>query len=77
MCLAVPMEIKTINSDLNIADVEIAGVKRQVRLDIIDHPASIGDFVIVHAGFALRRLDREDALETLKLFQDGLNLELN
>lgn len=77
MCLAVPMEIKTINSDLNVADVEIGGVKRQVRLDIIDETPAVGDFVIVHAGFALRRLDREDALETIKLFQESLRLELS
>ncbi|WP_045222903.1 HypC/HybG/HupF family hydrogenase formation chaperone [Desulfonatronum thioautotrophicum] len=77
MCLAVPMEVKHINSELNVADVEIAGVKRQVRLDIIDYPAAVGDYVIVHAGFALRRLDREDALETLKLFQEGLNLQVH
>jgi len=77
MCLAVPMEVTHINSELNVADVEISGVKRQVRLDIIDYPASVGDFVIVHAGFALRRLDREDAMETLKLFQEGLQLDLN
>ncbi len=74
MCLAVPMEIIAIAD--NVADVEIGGVKRQVRLDIIDEAPAVGDYVIVHAGFALRRLDREDALETIKLFQDGLNLEL-
>lgn len=74
MCLAVPMEIIAIAD--NVADVEIGGVKRQVRLDIIDEAPAIGDYVIVHAGFALRRLDREDALETIKLFQEGLNLEL-
>ena len=74
MCLAVPMEITAIND--KVADVEIGGVTRQVRLDLIDAAPSIGDFVIVHAGFAIRRLDREDALETIKLFQEGLNLEL-
>ncbi len=68
------MEITAINDA--VADVEIGGVKRQVRLDIIDEQPAVGDFVIVHAGFALRRLDREDALETIKLFQEGLNLEL-
>ncbi len=77
MCLAVPMEIMDINTDLNVADVEIGGIKRQVRLDIIDSPPKVGDFVIVHAGFALRRLDREDALETIKLFQESLHLELS
>ncbi|MDQ7833510.1 MAG: HypC/HybG/HupF family hydrogenase formation chaperone [Desulfovibrionaceae bacterium] len=74
MCLAVPMEIIGIAD--NVADVEIGGVKRQVRLDIIDEAPAVGDYVIVHAGFALRRLDRADALETIKLFQEGLNLEL-
>lgn len=74
MCLAVPMEITGIND--KIADVSIAGVTRQVRLELIDAAPAIGDFVIVHAGFAIRRLDRDDALETIKLFQEGLNLEL-
>jgi len=74
MCLAVPMEITAIHD--KVADVEIGGVTRQVRLDLIDAAPAIGDFVIVHAGFAIRRLDREDAIETIKLFQEGLNLEL-
>jgi len=74
MCLAVPLEITAIHD--KVADVEIGGVTRQVRLDLIDAAPAIGDFVIVHAGFAIRRLDREDAIETIKLFQEGLNLEL-
>ncbi|WP_028574291.1 HypC/HybG/HupF family hydrogenase formation chaperone [Desulfonatronovibrio hydrogenovorans] len=74
MCLAVPMEIMSIED--NVAHVEVGGVKNQVRLDIIDEPPQVGDFVIVHAGFALRRIDREEGLETLKLFQEGLGLEL-
>ena len=74
MCLAVPMEITAIHD--KIADVEIGGVTRQVRLELIDATPAVGDYVIVHAGFAIRRLDREDAIETIKLFQEGLNLEL-
>jgi hydrogenase expression/formation protein HypC len=74
MCLAVPMEIKSIKD--NIAEVEVGGVRNQVRLDIIDEQPEVGDFVIVHAGFALRRLDREEGLETLKLFEESLNVEL-
>ncbi|KHK03992.1 HypC/HybG/HupF family hydrogenase formation chaperone [Desulfovibrio sp. TomC] len=74
MCLAVPMEVTAIHD--KIADVEIGGVTRQVRLDLIDAAPALGDFVIVHAGFAIRRLDRDDALETIKLFQEGLGLEL-
>ncbi|MFP5258604.1 MAG: HypC/HybG/HupF family hydrogenase formation chaperone [Acidobacteriota bacterium] len=74
MCLAVPMEVTAIND--MIADVEIGGVTRQVRLDLIDTAPALGDFVIVHAGFAIRRMDRDDAMETIKLFQEGLGLEL-
>ncbi len=75
MCLAVPMEIKSINE--NVAQVEIGGVANEVRLELIDEQPDVGDFVIVHAGFALRRLDREEGLETIKLFEEGLNLELS
>ena len=74
MCLAVPMEVIAIND--KIADVDIGGVTRQVRLDLIDAAPALGDFVIVHAGFAIRRMDRDDAMETIKLFQEGLGLEL-
>ncbi len=74
MCLAIPMEIISIED--NVARVEVGGVKNQVRLDIIDEQAAVGDFVIVHAGFALRKIDREEGLETLRLFQEGLGLEL-
>jgi hydrogenase expression/formation protein HypC len=68
------MEVTAIHD--KIADVEIGGVTRQVRLELIDAAPAVGDYVIVHAGFAIRRLDREDAIETIKLFQEGLNLEL-
>ncbi|MDQ7033059.1 MAG: HypC/HybG/HupF family hydrogenase formation chaperone [Desulfonauticus sp.] len=74
MCLAVPMEVKSI--DGLVAEVEIGGVKNQVRLDIIDEQPRPGDYVIVHAGFAIRKLDKDEALETLKLFEKGLGLEL-
>lgn len=74
MCLAVPMEVMSIED--NVARIEVGGVKNEVRLDIIDEQPQVGDFVIVHAGFAIRRLDREEGLETIKLFEEGLNLEL-
>jgi len=74
MCLAIPMEVVSIED--NVAHVEVGGVKNQVRLDIVDQMPAVGDFVIVHAGFALRCLDRQEGLETIKLFQDGLGLEL-
>lgn len=74
MCLAVPMEIHSI--DEQVAEVEVGGVRQKVRLDLLVEPAEVGQFVMVHAGYALRAIDREEAIETLKLFQDRLNLDL-
>ena len=74
MCLAIPMEVLTI--DGQTAEVQVGGTRQTVRLDLISEFPEVGDFVIVHAGFALTRLDREEAVATLKLFEEGLNIEL-
>ncbi len=74
MCLAIPMEILSI--DGKVAEVQVGKVRQTVRLDVISEGPQVGDFVIVHAGFALTRLDREEAIATLKLFEEGLNIEL-
>jgi len=74
MCLAVPMEVKQINE--MEAEVEIGGIKNKVRLDIIDEQPKIGDYVIVHAGFAIRRLDKTEAIETLRLFEQATGTRL-
>jgi hydrogenase expression/formation protein HypC len=68
------MQVKEI--DDNMARVEVGGTVQHVRLDLVSEKPELGDYVIVHAGFALQRLDREEALETLKLFQEGLDIEL-
>ena len=67
MCLAVPSKIVEINGDMGIVDVD--GVKREVGLHLIEDPV-IGDYVIVHAGFAINRIDENEALETLKVFNE-------
>lgn len=74
MCLAIPMEVLKI--DGRSAEVQVGGTRQTVRLDLISESPEVGDFVIVHAGFALTRLDREEAVATLKLFEEGLNVEL-
>ena len=75
MCLAIPMEVLKI--DGQSAEVQVGGTRQTVRLDLISEFPEVGDFVIVHAGFALNRLNREEALETLKLFQQGFGLDLS
>jgi hydrogenase expression/formation protein HypC len=70
MCLAIPMEVKTITN--NTAVVEYEDTRREVRLDIIDELPAVGDYVIIHAGFALHRIDEEEAKESLKYWKEIL-----
>jgi len=66
MCLAVPLRIEAIEGEM--ATVELGGVRRQVSL-VLTPKAQVGDYVIVHTGFALSMLDEEEARETLELFR--------
>ena len=67
MCLAVPAKIVEI--DGMVAEVDMAGTT--VRASLIMVPdAKLGDYVLLHTGFAIQVLDENDALETLKLFQE-------
>lgn len=72
MCLAVPMKVTEINGP--IAQVEQGGVRRQARVDLVEG-IEVGDYVIVHAGIAIDRLDPEEAEETLRLFAEMLGDE--
>jgi hydrogenase expression/formation protein HypC len=67
MCLAIPTCIKSIDGQQ--AKVEIAGVERTVSLAMTPE-ARVGDYVIVHTGFAISVLDEQEAQETLQLFAE-------
>ena len=73
MCLAVPT--KVVSLDGNLATVDVQGVRARVRLDALGEEVRIGDYLLVHAGFAIRRLDPQDAQETLSLFDELFALE--
>lgn len=72
MCLAVPMKVTEIDGP--VAQVEQGGVRRQARVDLVEG-IEVGDYVIVHAGIAIDRLDPEEAEETLRLFAEMLGDE--
>lgn len=65
MCLAIPAKVTRI--DGTMAQVEMAGVTREASIMMLPE-TQVGDYVLVHAGFAIQRLDEEEALETLRLF---------
>ena len=66
MCLAVPLRIEALEGET--ATVELGGVRCQVSL-VLTPEAQVGDYVIVHTGFALSVLDEDEAQETLELFR--------
>ena len=66
MCVAVPGEVMEIR-DGNIGLVDFGDLKQEVRLDLVD--VKIGEFVLVHVGFAIQRLSREEGLETREIFK--------
>ena len=67
MCLGVPGKVLEIED--TTAVVDFWGVRRHVALDIVDEPVAVGDHVLVHVGFAIRRIAPEDLEETLAFFE--------
>lgn len=67
MCLGVPAQIvKFAKADANIATVSISGVNREISVDLMDdEPLEVGDWVLVHVGFALAKIDESEANATL------------
>ncbi len=72
MCLGVPGRILSISDDGLSAQVDFFGVKKELRLDIVDVPVQVGDYVLNHVGFAIRRIPTEEVGETLALFDQIL-----
>lgn len=72
MCLAVPMQIVSIEGDNMVAEID--GVRREASLMMLNEKVAVGDFVLIHAGFAISRLDEEEAVETLDLMRECLTL---
>ena len=70
MCLGVPG--KMIEIDGMVATVDFFGVRRPVRLDIVDEPVDPGDYVLNHVGYAIRRIPAAEVEETLALYEELL-----
>jgi len=68
MCHAIPAKVVALGDD-GMADVELEGVIKEVSLALLDG-VELGDYVILHVGYALARLDPDEAQKTLKLFAE-------
>ena len=73
MCLGVPMQVKTIENE--VAVCEIDGVQREASLMMIDD-VQVGDYVLIHAGFAIEKIDDYEAQLTLKALREALDMGL-
>jgi hydrogenase expression/formation protein HypC len=67
MCLGIPMKVLNIEGEKAIA--EIGGIEKEISIALVDD-LKVGDYVIVHAGFAIEKLDEKEALETLELIRE-------
>ncbi len=73
MCLGVPMQVKTIENE--VAVCEIDGVQREASLMMIDG-VQVGDYVLIHAGFAIEKIDEAEAQLTLQALREALDMGL-
>ena len=77
MCLGIPGKVTEIGGDatMSMGIVEFGGVKRETCLVYVSDEVAVGDYVIVHAGFAISKLDQEEATRTLELLREIGQLE--
>jgi len=68
MCLAIPSKITRIEN--NMATIDVDGVQRQASMLLLED-AAVGDYVIVHAGFAIHKIDEATVMETLKFLKEA------
>jgi hydrogenase expression/formation protein HypC len=71
MCLAIPAKIVEIEDNMGTIDME--GIQREVSLLLLED-SKLGDYVIVHAGFAIHKIDEEEAMESIKLLREMASL---
>jgi len=73
MCVGVPMQVISIDGDDIVAEVD--GVRRSASLMMLGDEVKIGDYLIIHAGFAISKLDEEEARETIRLMKEVFSEE--
>ena len=72
MCLGVPGRVVEVNG--LVALVDFWGTRRKVRLETVDQPVRPGDYVLVHVGFAIRRIPEEEVTETLAFYEQLIRM---
>ncbi|UKJ10541.1 HypC/HybG/HupF family hydrogenase formation chaperone [Helicobacter pylori] len=68
MCLAIPSKVIAIND--NVALLETLGVQREASLDLMGESVKVGDYVLLHIGYVMSKIDEKEALESIVLYQE-------
>ena len=76
MCQAVPAKVLELHDD-NMAIVDISGTQREISLMVLDGDAAVGDYVLIHVGYAIEKIDEEEAQRTLEMFKEISLLDEN
>jgi len=75
MCLSIPSKVTKIDKERNVATVDTMGVKREAGLDLMEeNDVKIGDYVLLHIGFVMNKIDEEDAMASLETYKEILAL---
>jgi hydrogenase expression/formation protein HypC len=69
MCLSIPSKVVEIDEN-NMATVDTMGVRRQVTLDLIDEKVEVGEYILIHVGYAMGKISEAEALESLKIYEE-------
>jgi len=69
MCLGVPGKVIEINEE-KIAQVDFGGIKREVSCQLINEDIEVGDYILVHVGYAISKMDEKEAKETLSVWKE-------
>lgn len=70
MCLSIPSQVVAIDAERQSVTVDTLGVRRDVSCHLMIEPLEIGDYVLIHIGFVMNKIDKEDAKQSLELYQE-------
>lgn len=70
MCLAIPSKVISIDKAKNTAILDTMGVRREASLDLINEEIDIDEFVLLHIGFVISKIDEQSAMETLEIYNE-------
>lgn len=75
MCLSIPSKVVKIDKEKNIAKVDTMGVSREAGLDLMaENEVKVGDYVLLHIGFIMNKIDEKDALASIETYKEILEI---